>query len=66
MYMFFDVYLVACVNPPVPSIFLSRTALRLRVETRIGYKSMKYLRRLVVTDEYVDPEDSGWAWYTGI
>lgn len=40
--------------------------LRLRVETQIGYKSMKYLRRIVVTDEYVDPGDSGWAWYTGI
>jgi len=40
--------------------------LRLRVETQIGYKSMKYLRRVVVTDEYVDPGDSGWAWYTGI
>jgi DMSO/TMAO reductase YedYZ molybdopterin-dependent catalytic subunit len=40
--------------------------LRLRVETQIGYKSMKYLKRLVVTDEYVDPGDSGWAWYTGI
>ena len=40
--------------------------LRLRVETQIGYKSMKYLQRIVVTDEYVDPGDSGWAWYTGI
>ena len=40
--------------------------LRLRVETQIGYKSMKYLRRILVTDEYVDPGDSGWAWYTGI
>jgi len=40
--------------------------LRLRVETQIGYKSMKYLRRMVVTDDYVDPGDSGWAWYTGI
>jgi DMSO/TMAO reductase YedYZ molybdopterin-dependent catalytic subunit len=39
---------------------------RLRVETQIGYKSMKYLRRVVVTDEYIDPGDSGWAWYTGI
>jgi DMSO/TMAO reductase YedYZ molybdopterin-dependent catalytic subunit len=40
--------------------------LRLRVETQIGYKSLKYLQRIVVTDEYVDPGDSGWAWYTGI
>lgn len=40
--------------------------LRLRVETQIGYKSMKYLQRIVVTDKYVDTGDIGWAWYTGI
>jgi DMSO/TMAO reductase YedYZ molybdopterin-dependent catalytic subunit len=40
--------------------------LRIRVETQIGYKSIKYLQRIVVTDEFVDPGDSGWAWYTGI
>lgn len=40
--------------------------LRVRVETQIGYKSVKYLQRIVVTDEYVDPGDSGWAWYAGI
>lgn len=39
---------------------------RLRVETQIGYKSMKYLERIVVTDEFVEMGDSGWAWYTGI
>ena len=39
---------------------------RLRVETQIGYKSVKYLQRIVVTDEFVDMGDSGWAWYTGI
>jgi DMSO/TMAO reductase YedYZ molybdopterin-dependent catalytic subunit len=39
---------------------------RLRVETQIGYKSMKYLNRIVVTDEFMDTGDSGWAWYTGI
>ena len=39
---------------------------RLRVETQIGYKSVKYLQRIVVTDEFVDPGDTGWAWYTGI
>ncbi len=39
---------------------------RLRVENQIGYKSMKYLQRIVVTDEFVDLGDSGWAWYTGI
>ena len=40
--------------------------LRLRVERQIGYKSVKYLQRIVVTDDYVDTGDSGWAWYTGI
>ena len=39
---------------------------RLRVETQIGYKSVKYLQRIVVTDEFVDMGDSGWSWYTGI
>jgi len=39
---------------------------RLRVETQIGYKSVKYLQRIVVTDEFVDTGDTGWAWYTGI
>lgn len=39
---------------------------RLRVETQIGYKSVKYLERIVVTDEFVDTGDSGWAWYVGI
>lgn len=45
--------------------------LRLRVETQIGYKSMKYLQRIVVTDEFDDFGESGsipngWAWYNGI
>ena len=40
--------------------------LRLRVETQVGYKSMKYLERIVVTDEFMDLGDSGWAWYVGI
>ena len=40
--------------------------LRLRVETQVGYKSMKYLEKIVVTDEFVDLGDSGWAWYVGI
>jgi len=40
--------------------------LRLRVETQIGYKSLKFLQRIVVTDEFVDMGDSGWAWYVGI
>ena len=44
---------------------------RLRVERQMGYKSMKYLHRIVVTDEFDDGGDkgniqNGWAWYTGI
>lgn len=45
--------------------------LRLRVERHVGYKSMKYLRRIVITDEFEDGGEDGmiqkgWAWYTGI
>lgn len=45
--------------------------LRARVETQLGYKSMKFLRRLVVTDEFDDlgpygPLQNGWSWYAGI
>lgn len=40
--------------------------LRLRVETQIGYKSMKYLQRIEVTEDFVDTGDSGWAWHVGI
>jgi DMSO/TMAO reductase YedYZ molybdopterin-dependent catalytic subunit len=44
---------------------------RVRVERQIGYKSMKYVRRLVVADAFDDGGASGsiqngWAWYTGI
>lgn len=39
---------------------------RLRVEKQIGYKSVKYLQRIVVTDEFVDTGDSGWSWYNGM
>jgi len=44
---------------------------RLRVETQLGYKSMKYLQRIVVKDVFDDGGDkgnpkNGWAWYTGI
>jgi DMSO/TMAO reductase YedYZ molybdopterin-dependent catalytic subunit len=44
---------------------------RLRVERQLGYKSMKYVRRIVVTDEFQDGGErgniqNGWAWYTGI
>lgn len=45
--------------------------LRLRLERQLGYKSMKYLNRIVVTDEFDDGGkqgsiQNGWAWYTGI
>ena len=49
-------------NLPVPH----GAPVRLRVETQIGYKSVKYLERIVVTDDFVDTGDSGWAWYVGI
>jgi DMSO/TMAO reductase YedYZ molybdopterin-dependent catalytic subunit len=44
---------------------------RLRVETQLGYKSMKFLRRIVVTSEFDDGGKSGniqngWSWYAGI
>src|SRR5438552_3485148 len=44
---------------------------RLRVERQMGYKSMKYVRRIVVADEFEDGGkkgniQNGWAWYTGI
>jgi DMSO/TMAO reductase YedYZ molybdopterin-dependent catalytic subunit len=44
---------------------------RVRVETQIGYKSMKFLRRIVVTDVFDDNGptgniQTGWAWYAGI
>lgn len=44
--------------------------LRVRIEKQIGYKSVKYLQRIVVTDEFVDngygKGFGGWSWYNGI
>lgn len=45
--------------------------LRVRVETQLGYKSVKFLRRIVVTEAFDDhgPNGSiqnGWSWYAGI
>jgi DMSO/TMAO reductase YedYZ molybdopterin-dependent catalytic subunit len=45
--------------------------LRLRVERQVGYKSMKYVSRIVVTEHLDDGGDqgnpkNGWAWYVGI
>lgn len=44
---------------------------RLRVEKQMGYKSVKYLQRIVVTDEFDDLGklgliQNGWSWYAGI
>jgi DMSO/TMAO reductase YedYZ molybdopterin-dependent catalytic subunit len=44
---------------------------RLRVERQMGYKSMKYLERIIVADQFDDGGmkgniQNGWAWYTGI
>lgn len=45
--------------------------LRLRVERQVGYKSLKFLDRIEVTDRFVDHGpagniQNGWAWYAGI
>lgn len=44
---------------------------RLRVERQLGYKSMKYLQRIVVKSDFDDGGkqgniQNGWAWYVGI
>jgi DMSO/TMAO reductase YedYZ molybdopterin-dependent catalytic subunit len=44
---------------------------RARVETQLGYKSMKFLKRIVVTDHFDDHGaggfiQNGWSWYVGI
>ena len=45
--------------------------LRLRVEKQLGYKSLKFLHRIIVSDRFEDPGkigpgQAGWAWYVGI
>ena len=42
--------------------------LRARVETQLGYKSLKFLRRILVTDDFTDLVNirNGWSWYAGI
>jgi DMSO/TMAO reductase YedYZ molybdopterin-dependent catalytic subunit len=40
--------------------------IRLRVEKQIGYKSLKYIKKIEVTDQFLDTGDSGWSWYVGI
>jgi DMSO/TMAO reductase YedYZ molybdopterin-dependent catalytic subunit len=44
---------------------------RLRVERQLGQRSMKYLQRIVVKEEFDDGGkngsiQNGWAWYMGI
>jgi DMSO/TMAO reductase YedYZ molybdopterin-dependent catalytic subunit len=41
---------------------------RLRVETQLGYRSLKFVRRILVTDEFQDDGTiaAGWSWYAGI
>ena len=45
--------------------------LRLRIERQIGYKSMKFVNRIVATEHLDDGGDKGnpkqgWSWYVGI
>ena len=45
--------------------------LRLRVEKQLGYKHVKFLQRIVVTDDFDDlgkigSLQNGWSWYVGI
>jgi DMSO/TMAO reductase YedYZ molybdopterin-dependent catalytic subunit len=45
--------------------------IRLRLERQLGYKSMKYLQRIVVREDFNDGGlngsiQNGWAWYVGI
>jgi DMSO/TMAO reductase YedYZ molybdopterin-dependent catalytic subunit len=44
---------------------------RLRVETQLGYRNIKYIQRIVVTDSLAYLEKAGvfksdWSWYAGI
>ena len=54
-------------NLPVPH----GAPLRVRIETQMGYKSVKFLERIVVTNEFDDMGkygliQSGWSWHAGI
>ena len=41
--------------------------LRLRVPRQLGYKSVKFIHRLVVTDSLKQfPKADGYSWYAGI
>ncbi len=54
-----------------PSGLASADHPRRTAETQLGYKSMKFLRRIVVADRFDDlgklgPLQNGWSWYAGI
>jgi DMSO/TMAO reductase YedYZ molybdopterin-dependent catalytic subunit len=45
--------------------------IRLRVERQIGYKNMKFIRSIVVTEQFEDHGQfgsiqNGWSWYVGV
>ena len=45
--------------------------IRLRVERQVGYKNMKFIRSIVVTEEFDDHGEfgsiqNGWSWYVGV
>ena len=39
--------------------------LRLRIERQMGYKSLKYVKRIEVIENPAGPGSSGWHWYAG-
>jgi DMSO/TMAO reductase YedYZ molybdopterin-dependent catalytic subunit len=54
-------------NLPIPH----GAPVRLRVENQLGYKSLKFVQRIVVIDEFDDGGkagniQNGWSWYAGI
>jgi DMSO/TMAO reductase YedYZ molybdopterin-dependent catalytic subunit len=40
--------------------------LRLRVPRQLGYKSVKFINRITVTDRLESTSTGGYAWYAGI
>jgi DMSO/TMAO reductase YedYZ molybdopterin-dependent catalytic subunit len=56
---------------PQTLLAYSMNGAALPLETQLGYKSVKFLDRIVVKDEFDDlgkigSLQNGWAWYTGI
>ena len=55
----------------VAMVVLTGFKRQMRVETQLGYKSVKFIERIVVKDEFDDlgkigSLQNGWAWYVGI